>query len=82
MIPGAGPVLAPGNKLGRGLLGDAKYLGLQVTNMKVFKVFISKIYFSLCDLDIQRTKTIEQLLKRVIPGKFGKNPASSFGDVF
>ena len=64
-------------------LGDSDHLALDVTlnvnpnwnisatNMvsdkKIFKVFILKIYFSLCDLDMQQTQTVfEQKLKRVI----------------
>ena len=52
-----------------------------------FESFILKIYFSLCDLDMQQTGTIWTTIKttiliRIIPAKFGKNPASSLaGDV-
>ena len=49
------------NKLDGGPLGDATYhieaLGLVVSE-KIFKVFILKIYFYLCNLDMQWTKTI------------------------
>ena len=48
------------------------------------KNFILKICFSLCDLDIQRTKSILTIIDkghiRTIPAKFGKNPASSLGE--
>ena len=41
----------------------------------------SKSIFSLCDLDMQWTGTIRTILKeghiRIIPTKFGQNPASS-----
>ena len=30
----------------------------------IFKVYISKIYFSLCDLDMQGTKTIWTIIKK------------------
>ena len=50
-----------------------------------FKVFISKIYFRLCDLDTERTGTIRTLIRqghiRIIPVKFCKNSASSLKDV-
>ena len=46
-----------------------------VSDKKVFKVF------SLCDLDMQQTITIWTIIKhghiRIIPAKFGQNPASS-----
>ena len=44
-----------------------------------------KSLFSLCDLDMQWTRTTWTILKeghiRFIPTKFGQNPASSLGDV-
>ena len=58
-----------------------KALGDVVSDKKIFKVFILKIYFSLCDLDMQRTETIWTTIKeghiRNIPAKFSPNPASS-----
>ena len=55
------------NKLGGGLLGYAAYqiltLGIVVSNKKIF---ILKIYFSPCELDMQWTKLFEQLFKRVV----------------
>ena len=60
-------------------------LGLVVTDKKIFKTFISKSIFSPCDLDMQRTGTICIIIKeghiRIFLAKFGKNPASSLGDV-
>ena len=48
-----------------------------------FLSFILKIYFSLCDLDIQWTGIIRTTFKegyiRIIPAKFGQNPAISLG---
>ena len=59
-----------------------------VLDKKIIKVFISKIYFSLCALDTfrQGTGTIWTIIKeghiRIIPAKFGKKPAISlWGDV-
>ena len=44
-----------------------------------------KSIFSLCDLDMQQTIAISTIIKdghiRIIPAKFGQNPASSLGDV-
>ena len=58
-------------------------LCLVVSEEKIFKVFILKIYFSLCDLDMEWTKIIWTILKeghiRIISSKFGQNPASSLG---
>ena len=54
-------------------------LGLVVSE-KMFNVFISKIYFSLCDLDMQLSLTIQTIIKEdhisTNPTKFCKNPAS------
>ena len=48
-----------------------------------FKIFILKIFFSLCDLDMQQTETVWTIIKevyiRIIPAKFGQNPASCLG---
>ena len=59
-------------------------LGLVVSDKKIFKVFILKTFFILCDLDMQHTRTIWTNLKeghiRFITAKFGQNPASSLGD--
>ena len=41
-------------------------LGLVDSGKKSFKVFISKIYFSLCDLHMRRTITIDKLFKKVM----------------
>ena len=50
-----------------------------------FQSFILKIYFSLCDLDMQQTRTIWTILKEghisFISTKIGQNPSSSLGDV-
>ena len=58
-----------------------KYEGSVVSDKKIFNVFNSKIYFSLCDLDMQQTGTICTInkggLTRIIPAKLGENPASS-----
>ena len=49
------------------------------------KVSSWKSIFSQCDLDMQGTKTIWTLFKegyiRIVPIKFGQNPASSLGEV-
>ena len=49
-----------------------------------FKVFNLKIFFSLCELDMQCTKTNLNIFKeghiRIIPTKFGKKSASSLRD--
>ena len=69
MTPGVGLYFCPQGhdliNLGRGPLGDAaiqiqciKALALWFQTKKSFKVFISKIVFSLCDLDMQRIETI------------------------
>ena len=70
------------NTLGRGLLGDATYqiskrYALWFQTRRIFKVLILKIYFSLCVLDIQWTRTIRttfiEVHIRIIPAKFGQN---------
>ena len=42
-----------------------------------------KVCFSLCDLDMQRTRTISTIIKegylKIFPVEFGQNPASSLG---
>ena len=53
-----------------------------VLDKKIFKVFISKIYLSPCDLEMQRTGLLNSYTDghiSIIPVKFGKNPASSLG---
>ena len=49
---------------------------------QIIKVFISKT-FSPCDLDMQWTETITEeghiTFIRIIPAKFGQNPASNLG---
>ena len=61
-----------------------KVLGLVVSDKKIFqkKKSSRKSIFSLCDLDMQWTGTICTIIKeghiRVIPAKFGSNPASSY----
>ena len=55
MTPGAGPFLTLGhyfNKVGSGLLGDALYQISRFFAKKIFKVFISKMFISLCDLEL------------------------------
>ena len=56
-----------------------------VSEKKILKVFILKIFFSLCDLDMQWTGPIWIFFKdghiRIIPTKFGQIPASSLGIV-
>ena len=46
-----------------------------------FYFFISKIYLSLLDLDMQRIRIIRKIVKEghimIIPAKFVSNPASS-----
>ena len=42
---------------------NIKTLGIVASNKKIF---ILKIYFGPCDLDMQWTKLFEQLFKRVI----------------
>ena len=39
------------------MLYAIKVLGLEVSEEKTFKVFVSKIYFSLCELDMQLAET-------------------------
>ena len=54
-----------------------------VSDKNSFKVFISKIYFSLCDLDMQQIWPTWTIIKedhiRIIFAKYGKNPTSSLG---
>ena len=78
------------NKLGRGSPGDATYqiskpYALWFQSRRFLKFSSWKSIFSLCDLDMQWTGTIWTILKeghiRIIPIKFGQNPASSLGDV-
>ena len=49
-----------------------------VSDEKIFKVFISKICISLCDLDMQWSKTIWAIIKEdhiiIIPAKYVENP--------
>ena len=51
-------------------------LGLVVSDKKIFKVFISKILFSLCYLDMQWAIDIWTIIQdgqiRINPAKFGK----------
>ena len=51
----------------------------------IFKFSSQKSIFSLCDLEMQWMGTIWTIIKeghiRIISAKFGKNPASSLGDV-
>ena len=49
-----------------------------VSDKKILKVFVSKIYFTSYDLDINGLEPFKQLLKRTIPAKFGQIPASSW----
>ena len=91
VTPGAGPFWPQGyhlNKLGRGLLGDATYklsklYALWFQRRRFLKFSSWKSIVSLCDLDMQWTKTIWTILKeghiRIISSKFGQNPASSLG---
>ena len=63
-----------------------KYQGSRHCGFKqeYIKIFILKISFSPCDLDMQWTKSILTFIDkgfiRTIPAKFGKNPASSLGE--
>ena len=54
-----------------------------VSDKNIFQGFILTIYFMLYDLDMERTETIWTIIKegyiRIIPVKFGQNPASSLG---
>ena len=58
-----------------------KYQGSKTKRCLKFSSY--KIYFSLCDLDMQRTWTIWKIIKEgyisIIPVKFGQNPTSSLG---
>ena len=71
MTPGAGPfILAPRGIISTNLvevnyIPNSTALGHVFSDKKiVLKVFILIIDFSLCDLDMQRTKTIILLSKR------------------
>ena len=74
------------NKLGRGPLGDAAY---QISRLLWFqtrrflKFSSRKCSFSMCDLDMQQTRTICTIIEaghtRIIPAKFGKNQVNSLG---
>ena len=46
---------------------NIKVPGLLVSDKKIFKFFISKIYYSLCDLEMQRTRTIQTILVECHP---------------
>ena len=51
-----------------------------VSEKKILKVYISKIYFSTCDLNMQRIlKNIKEGHIRIIPAKFGQNQDCSYG---
>ena len=69
------------NKLGRVPLDDSTYPKSRLKALWFLKLLSRKSIFSLCDLDMQQTKTIDQLLNRaiirIIPAKFGQNPTSS-----
>ena len=81
------------NKFGWGPLGDATYqisklYALWFQRRRFLKFSSWKSIFSLCDLVMLWTRTIWTIfLKRVlifiriIPTKFGQNPAGSLGDV-
>ena len=60
-----------------------KYQGSRASG---FKLFTSKIYFSLCDLDMQRTRTIRTILVegrlRIICVKLFQNWTRGVGGVF
>ena len=62
-----------------------KYQGSRSSGFKqeIFNVFISKIYFSLCDLDMRRSRTILKIVKeghkKIIPAKCSQNQGSSLG---
>ena len=69
VTPGAGPVLAQGVKFehGRGPLGDATYqisrlLAFWFRTRRFFKFSSQNSIFSLCDLDMQWTRTILTIL--------------------
>ena len=77
------------NKLGRGSLGDviyqiSKLYALWFQRRRFLKFSSWKSIFSLCDLDMQWSETIWTIFKegyiRIIPTKFGQNPASSLRD--
>ena len=67
------------NNIGRGPLGDATYQISQLYALWFQRRFLKfsswKSIFSLCDLDMQWTGTRGHI--RIIPTKFGQNPASS-----
>ena len=77
------------NKLGKGPLGDAtgqisKLKALWFQKGRFLKFSSVKSIFSPCDLDMQWTGTICTIFKeiyiRIIPTKFGQNPAGSSGE--
>ena len=61
----------------------SKYQGSRPCSFRQ-EYFISKIYFSRCDLDMEQTGTICIIIKeghiRIISAKFGENPVTSLGD--
>ena len=86
VTPAAGPFWPQGhnlNKLGRDPLVDASYQISRLQTRRFLKFPSRKSIFSLCDLDMKRTRTIWATIKeghkRIIPAKFGPNPASNFG---
>ena len=83
--PGQGHFWSQGdnlNKLGRCYIPNIKALGLKGSEKKIFKDFILNIYFSMCDLDMQWTRTIWNFNKkghiRIIPAKFGQKSSQWF----
>ena len=75
------------NKLGRGLLDEATY---QISSLEALwfltrRCLSQKSIFSLCDLDMEWTRTSWTLIKeshlKINPAEFDKNPASSLEDV-
>ena len=60
---------------------DSRYCGFKQEHIIIF---ILKICFSPCDLDMQQTKIILTIIDqghiRTILANFGKNPASSLGE--
>ena len=96
MTPGQGHFWRQGhnlNKIGRGPLGDATYrisrlYALWFQTRRFLKFHLENLFLVhvTCNrLDMQQTGTICTFIKegyvRIITGKFGKNPASSLGDV-
>ena len=59
-------------------------LGLVASEKKIFEVFNLKIYFSSCDLIMQRTRTVWTTLKEghqlIIPDKLGDHLWRSLGE--